>query len=161
MWLTSGYGHLSKKCTMLKMISLEASGSDDRIEGCALISSCESTKTSDSWRKIIDRRMLDSTKKRYPHLKIKKKPQWDSRMGSITIKSNLIASGQTTIREGVQPHPSADNWIKALLSKALSIRTRSRRREKWPEKTFEGWKLPEHGKGNSQPSSGSTESQEG
>ena len=46
-------------------------------------------------------------------------------MGTITIKSNLIASGQTTIRQGVQPHPSADNWIKALLSKALSIRTRS------------------------------------
>ena len=28
-------------------------------------------------------------------------------------------SGQTTTREGVQHHPSADNWIKALLSKAL------------------------------------------
>ena len=26
-----------------------------------------------------------------------------------------VASGQTTTREGVQPHPSADNWIEALL----------------------------------------------
>ena len=37
-----------------------------------------------------------------------------------------IASGQTTIREGVQPHSSADNWIKALLTKALPTRTRPR-----------------------------------
>ena len=49
MWLI--YGHLSKKaplCIMLKMISLEASGSDNRIEGRALTSSCESTKTAAS-----------------------------------------------------------------------------------------------------------------
>ena len=30
-----------------------------------------------------------------------------------------VTSGQTTTREGVQPHPLADNWIKVLLSKAL------------------------------------------
>ena len=30
-----------------------------------------------------------------------------------------------TTRERVQPHPSADNWIKVLLSKALSTRARS------------------------------------
>ena len=35
-----------------------------------------------------------------------------------------IASGQITTREGVQPHPSADNWIKALLFKALPSRAR-------------------------------------
>ena len=35
-----------------------------------------------------------------------------------------VTSGQTTNREGVQPHPSADNWIKALLSKALPCRAR-------------------------------------
>ena len=34
------------------------------------------------------------------------------------------AWGQTTTRERVQPHPSADNWIKALLSKALPSRKR-------------------------------------
>ena len=27
-----------------------------------------------------------------------------------------VASGQTINREGVQPHPLADNWIKVLLS---------------------------------------------
>ena len=30
-----------------------------------------------------------------------------------------VALGPKTTREGAQPHPSADNWIKALLSKAL------------------------------------------
>ena len=35
-----------------------------------------------------------------------------------------VTSGQTTTREGVQPHPSAANCIKALLSKALPIRAR-------------------------------------
>ena len=29
-----------------------------------------------------------------------------------------VASGQTTKREGSQPHPSADKWIKVLLSSA-------------------------------------------
>ena len=36
-----------------------------------------------------------------------------------------VASGQKTTREGVQTHPSADNWIKALVSKALPTRTRT------------------------------------
>ena len=35
-----------------------------------------------------------------------------------------VALGQTTTRERVQSHPSADNWIKALLSKALPTRAR-------------------------------------
>ena len=35
-----------------------------------------------------------------------------------------VASGQTTSRKGMQPHPSAENWIKALLSKALPTRAR-------------------------------------
>ena len=30
-----------------------------------------------------------------------------------------VTSGQTTSREGVQPHPSVDNWTEALVSKAL------------------------------------------
>ena len=33
-----------------------------------------------------------------------------------------VTSGQTTTREGVQSHPSVENWIKALLSKALPTR---------------------------------------
>ena len=36
-----------------------------------------------------------------------------------------LSQAKKTTREGVQPHPPADNWIKALLSKALSTRTRS------------------------------------
>ena len=35
-----------------------------------------------------------------------------------------VTSGQKTTKEGVPPHPSADNWIKALLSKALPTRAR-------------------------------------
>ena len=35
-----------------------------------------------------------------------------------------VTSGQTTTREGVQSHPSVENWIKALLSKALPTRAR-------------------------------------
>ena len=35
-----------------------------------------------------------------------------------------VALGPKTTREGAQPHPSADNWIKALLSKALPTRAR-------------------------------------
>ena len=31
---------------------------------------------------------------------------------------------QVNSREGTQPHPSTENWIKDLLSSALSIRTR-------------------------------------
>ena len=36
-----------------------------------------------------------------------------------------FTSGQTTNREGVQIHPSAENWIKVLLSMVLPIRKRS------------------------------------
>jgi len=35
-----------------------------------------------------------------------------------------VFSSQKTTREGGQPHPSADNWIKALLRKALPTRAR-------------------------------------
>ena len=35
-----------------------------------------------------------------------------------------VTSDQTTTREEVQPHLSPDNWIKALLSKALPTRAR-------------------------------------
>jgi len=42
----------------------------------------------------------------------------DSRTGSCP--------GQTTNREGAEPHPSADNWIKIKLSMALPSRARFR-----------------------------------
>ena len=35
-----------------------------------------------------------------------------------------VASGQTINREGAQPHPSANNWVKVLLSQALPTRAR-------------------------------------
>ena len=41
------------------------------------------------------------------------------------IPEGRVASGQKITREGVQTHPSADNWIKALVSKALPTRTRT------------------------------------
>ena len=40
------------------------------------------------------------------------------------IAQDWVASGQKTTREGGQPHSSADNWIKALLSKAMLTKTR-------------------------------------
>ena len=36
-----------------------------------------------------------------------------------------VASDHTTHREGAQPHPSVDNWVKSLLSKVLPPRARS------------------------------------
>ena len=54
------------------------------------------------------------------------KPCWNS---PLTLPSSpraqgWVTSGQTTARKGVKPHPSADHWIKALLSKALPTRAR-------------------------------------
>ena len=45
-----------------------------------------------------------------------------SHQGSLLVQG-CVTSGQTT-REGLQQHLSADNCIKALLSKALSTRAR-------------------------------------
>ena len=45
---------------------------------------------------------------------------WEGPLWSSPPTIKQIASG-----EGVQPYPSADNWIKALLSKALTTRARS------------------------------------
>ena len=51
------------------------------------------------------------------------KPSWSS---PLTLPQTQpwvwVASGQATTREGLQPHSSADNWIKALLGKALPTR---------------------------------------
>ena len=49
----------------------------------------------------------------------------DSPLGRGTERpEGWVLSGQTTTREEVQCQPSADNWIKALLSKALPTRPR-------------------------------------
>ena len=45
-----------------------------------------------------------------------------SHQGSL-LAQGWVTSGQTT-REGLQPHPSANNCIKALLIKALPTRSR-------------------------------------
>ena len=43
--------------------------------------------------------------------------------GAIAF-SAIIVWSQVNNREGTQPHPSTENWIKDLLSMALPIRTR-------------------------------------
>ena len=69
---------------------------DGGVEGPALTPSCESTRiTTNSWT-IIDRKTLELTKKDTPHPKTKEKPQWDSRRGAITIKSNPTTAGWLT-----------------------------------------------------------------
>ena len=62
---------------------------EGRVEGCVLISCYESTKTATSCWTTINRRLLEPTENDVPH-KMTKKPQWDSRRGAITIKSNPI-----------------------------------------------------------------------
>ena len=66
---------------------------DGEVEGRALTPSCESTRiTANCWT-IIDRKTLELTKRDTPHPKTKEKPQWNSRRGAITIKSNPITAG--------------------------------------------------------------------
>ena len=43
------------------------------------------------------------------------------RLGWV-LPQGWVTSGQTTNWEGAQPQPSADDWIKASLSKALPTR---------------------------------------
>ena len=69
---------------------------DVRVEGHALTPSCESTWITTNCWTIIDRKTLELTKKDTSHLKTKEKPQWDSRRGTITIKSNPITAGWVT-----------------------------------------------------------------
>ena len=57
-------------------------------------------------------------------------PPWSKPSWSLPLTRRArwpqgwVASGQTTSWEGVQPHQSTDNWIKALFSKALPTRAR-------------------------------------
>ena len=71
---------------------------DGRVEGCALISSCESTKIATSYWTTIDRKTLEPTQKKdTPHPKTKKLQQ-DGRRGTIMIKSNPIPARWLTLR---------------------------------------------------------------
>ena len=95
---------------------------DGRVEGCALTPSCENTRITTSCWKITDTKTLELTKKDTPHPKTKEKPQWDGRMGAITVKSNPITGGwwltdwrtlkpqkSTHWSEGSEPHVRLSN----------------------------------------------------
>ena len=90
---------------------------DGRVEGCALIFSCENSKiASNHWS--IDRTTLDPTKKKdTPHPRAKEKPQQDSRRGEITFR--------------IKPHHRqrcSEGSYKTLCSPG------PRRKEQWPHK---------------------------
>ena len=56
---------------------------------------------------------------------IKSNPHPPPRVGERAHRpQGWVVSGQRTTTEGARPHPSADNWIKVLLSKALPTRAR-------------------------------------
>ena len=63
---------------------------DGWVEAHALISFCESTEITTSCWTTIHRRILGATRNDTPHPEIKEKPQWNSRRGTIMIKSNPI-----------------------------------------------------------------------
>ena len=62
-----------------------------------LISLCENTKIANNCQTTTDRRVLEPTKKRYPTSK-DKKPQWDSRRGTIRLRSNPITARCVTYK---------------------------------------------------------------
>ena len=69
---------------------------DGRVEGHALIQSCESTGITTNCWTVADRKTLALPGKDTPHPKTKEKPQWDASRGAITIKSNPITAGCVT-----------------------------------------------------------------
>ena len=71
---------------------------DGGVEGRALTPSCENTRITTSCWTVINRKMLELTKKDTPHPKTKEKPQWDGRRGAITAKSNPITARWVTHR---------------------------------------------------------------
>ena len=62
-----------------------------------LISLCENTKIANNCQTTTDRRVLEPTKKRYPTSKDKKQ-QWDSRRGTIRLRSNPITARCVTYK---------------------------------------------------------------
>ena len=69
---------------------------DGRVEGCALISSCKSTKITTSCWTAIDRRTLEPTKKRYHTSKDKLQWYGNHCRGAIMIQSNPTPTGWVT-----------------------------------------------------------------
>ena len=56
---------------------------------------------------------------------LRRQGHWQQWLGRSPLEfTTYHKAGQTATSEGVQPYPSADNWIKALLSKALPTRAR-------------------------------------
>ena len=83
---------------------------DGGVEGCGLISSCETTEITTSCWTIIDRRKTGEPAKKYtPHSKIKKKLQKDGRRGENMIKLNPLTAGWAT-------HNLENNNTKEVLS---------------------------------------------
>ena len=69
---------------------------DGGVEGRAVTPPCESTGITTNCWTVIDGKTPELTKKDTSHPKTKEKPQWDSRRGAITIKSNPITAGWVT-----------------------------------------------------------------
>ena len=95
--MTSWSWQPTRSCDILvrhvKNTSVWALNQEGGVEGRALTPSCENTIITTSCWTITDRKTLELTKKDTPHPKIKEKPQWDSRRGTITVKSNPITAG--------------------------------------------------------------------
>ena len=90
---------------------------DGGVEGRVLTPSCESTGITTNCWTVIDKKTLELTKKDTPHPKTKGKPQWDSRRGAITIKSNHITVGWMTHKTGEKLyHRSPPTGVKVLSS---------------------------------------------
>ena len=97
------------KCTSFGVVLVHDCG----IKGCMLISSCNSTKIATNCWTTINRMMQDPNKIRYPSPKTNKKPQWDGRRATITIKSNPTPARWVTYKLNSEPHvrlPSLGIW---------------------------------------------------
>ena len=72
--------------TIYSFLARWSPSQDGRVEGCALIFSCEVSKKTTCYWTIIDRRMLDPTKKDTPCPRSKEKPQQDCRRDEIMFR---------------------------------------------------------------------------
>ena len=64
---------------------------------------------SNCWT-VIDRKTLELSKKDTPPPKTKEKPQWDSRRGAITIKSNPITAGGWLTNQRILIPQKSTHW---------------------------------------------------
>ena len=91
------------------------------------------TKIATNHWTTIDRRVLDSTKKDTPHPREKEEPQQGRQQPAMELgalnppvlpeglwkqvsRTSAIVWPQANFREGTQPHPVTENWIKDLLT---------------------------------------------